>query len=286
VEAFFLPATQGQRLCILYAPTPGVALRGSVIYIHPFAEEMNRCRRMASLQTRALAQAGFATLQLDLMGCGDSSGDFGDATWAIWLDDIELARQCLTQRYDAPLWLWGARAGCLLAAQSAARSIHATAGLLLWMPVVSGRQHLQQFLRLRMMAEVVRGNQANPSAGTAPLLQQLERGLSVEVAGYTIGPELAAGLSGAGLDDVGHTKKVLCLEVAHPGDARPAAVSPALTQQLARWNAAGVCATVAVVPGEPFWQVPEAPGCTELLHSTTDALIAAGGPGGAWVKHE
>lgn len=272
MEAFFLPATQGQRLCILYAPTSGIALRGNVIYIHPFAEEMNHCRRMASLQARALAQAGFATLQLDLMGCGDSSGDFGAATWAIWLDDIELARQWLAQRYDAPLWLWGARAGCLLAAQSAARNIHATAGLLLWMPVVSGRQHLQQFLRLRMMVDVVRGHQAKPSAGTAALLQQLEQGVSVEVAGYAIGPELAAGLSGASLDAVGHTKKVLCLEV-----ARPAAVSPALTQQLARWNAAGVCATATVVPGEPFWQVPEAPGCTELLQSTTDALIAAGG---------
>ncbi len=278
MEAFFLPAAQGQRLCILYAPTPGVALRGSVVYVHPFAEEMNRCRRMVSLQARALAQAGFATLQLDLMGCGDSSGDFGDATWAIWLDDIDLARQWLTQRYDAPLWLWGARAGCLLVAQSAARSIHATAGLLLWMPVVSGRQHLQQFLRLRMMGEVVRGNQAKPSAGTAHLLQQLERGLSVEVAGYAIGPELSAGLSGTGLDDVGHTTtKVLCFEVASPGDTLPTAVSPALTQQLARWNAAGVRATAAVVPGEPFWQVPEAPACTALLQSTTDALVAASG---------
>lgn len=277
MEAFFLPATQGQRLCILYAPTPGVALRGSVIYVHPFAEEMNHCRRMASLQARVLAQAGFATLQLDLLGCGDSSGDFGDATWDIWLDDIELARQRLAQQYDAPLWLWGARAGCLLAAQSAARSIRATAGLLLWMPVVSGRQHLQQFLRLRMIGEVVRGSPAKPSAGTAPLLQQLEHGLSVEVAGYVIGPELAAGLSGASLDDVGHTTKVLCFEVASPGDSLPAAVSPTLTQQLARWKAAGVYATATVVPGAPFWQVPEAPGCTELLHSTTDTLIAAGG---------
>lgn len=275
MEAFFLPATQGQRLCIFHAPPPGVALRGSVIYVPPFAEEMNRCRRMVSLQARALAQAGFATLQVDLMGCGDSSGDFGDATWNIWLDDIALARQWLTRRYDAPLWLWGVRAGCLLAAQSAACSIHATAGLLMWMPVVSGRQHLQQFLRLRMMGEVVRGNQAKPSAGTAHLLQQLENRLSVEVAGYVIGPELAAGLSGADLDDVGRATKVLCFEVASPGNALPAAVSPALTQQLARWNAAGVCAMVAVMPGEPFWQVPEAPGCTELLQSTTDALTAA-----------
>ncbi len=276
MEAFFLPAAQGQRLCIFYAPPADVALRGSIVYVPPFAEELNRCRRMSSLQARALAQAGFATLQIDLMGCGDSSGDFSDATWDAWLDDIDLARQWLAQRCSAPLWLWGARAGCLLAAQSAARSVDAPAGLLMWMPVVSGRQHLQQFLRLRVVGEVVRGNPNKPSTGTAHLLQQLEQGLSVEVAGYVMGPKLANGLSAASLDPVGHVLQVRCFEVAGPGDVPPATVSAALAQQLTRWTAAGVFATAMVVPGEPFWQVPEAPECMALVQSTVDTLMAEG----------
>lgn len=277
MEAFFLPAAQGQRLCVFHAPPPGEALRGSVIYVPPLAEEMNRCRRMASLQARAFAQAGFATLQIDLMGCGDSSGNFADATWEAWLDDIDLARQWLAQRCAAPLWLWGARAGCLLAAHSAGRSAEVPVGLLMWMPVVSGRQHVQQFLRLRVMGDVVRGSQSKPSESTASLLQQLEQGQSVEVAGYVMGSKLAAGLSGARLDDVGHSLQVRCFEVVGPGNAAPMTVSPALEQQLSRWAAAGISATATVVPGEPFWQVPEAPGCNELLRATTNALIAAGG---------
>lgn len=277
MEAFFLPAAHGQRLCIFYAPPPDVALRGSVIYVPPFAEELNRCRRMASLQARALAQAGFATLQIDLMGCGDSSDDFADATWDAWLDDIDLARQWLARRCTAPLWLWGARAGCLLAAQSAARSVDAPAGLLMWMPVVSGRQHLQQFLRLRVVGDVVRGNQNKPSTGTNELLHQLDHGQSIEVAGYMLGTKLANGLSGANLNDVGHALKVICFEVAGLDDAQPVAISPALAQQLTRWAAAGVSATATVVAGEPFWQVPEAPGCMALAQATVDALSAAGG---------
>lgn len=47
--------------------------RGSIVYIHPFAEEMNKSRRMAALQARALTLAGFAVLQLDLIGCGDEA---------------------------------------------------------------------------------------------------------------------------------------------------------------------------------------------------------------------
>ncbi len=277
MEAFFLPAAQGQRLCIFHAPPPGVPLRASVCYVPPLAEEMNRCRRMASLQARALAQAGFATLQMDLLGCGDSSGDFADATWEAWLDDMDLARQWLARRCGAPLWLWGARAGCLLAAHSAARGVDAPAGLLMWMPVVSGRQHVQQFLRLRVMGDVVRASQDKRSEGTGSLLQQLEQGQSVEVAGYVMGSKLAAGLSVASLGDVGQVLQVLCFEVAGPGDAMPSAVSPALHQQLARWNAAGVGAAATVVPGEPFWQVPEGPLCDGLLQATTDALIAAQG---------
>ena len=66
-----------------------------MLYIHPFAEEMNKSRRMAALQSRALAQAGYAVLQIDLLGCGDSSGDFGDATWQSWVSDVVLGCQWL-----------------------------------------------------------------------------------------------------------------------------------------------------------------------------------------------
>ncbi len=39
-----------------------------VVHVHAFAEEMNKSRRMAAMQSRALAAAGFAVLQIDLLG--------------------------------------------------------------------------------------------------------------------------------------------------------------------------------------------------------------------------
>ena len=53
MEPFFLPTTDGQRLCIHHSPA-GPA-RGAVLYLHPWAEEMNKARRVAALQSRALA---------------------------------------------------------------------------------------------------------------------------------------------------------------------------------------------------------------------------------------
>ena len=114
MEALFLEGASGTPLFALHHRAPGTP-RGVVLYLHPFAEEMNKVRRMAALQARALASAGYAVLQLDLRGCGDSGGEFHEASWAGWLDDAELGARWLRQRHpDAPLWLWGARAGNLI----------------------------------------------------------------------------------------------------------------------------------------------------------------------------
>ncbi|MEP6965262.1 MAG: hydrolase 2, exosortase A system-associated, partial [Polaromonas sp.] len=118
---------------------------------------MNKSRRMAALQARALAGAGFDVLQIDLLGCGDSSGDFGDATWQSWVSDVVQACHWLQNRSDmhdagstpAQLWLWGLRAGCLLAVE-AARQLKRPCNFLFWQPPASGKTLLQQFLRLKV----------------------------------------------------------------------------------------------------------------------------------------
>ena len=105
-----------------------------MIYLHPFAEEMNKSRRMAALQSRALAAAGYDVLQIDLLGCGDSSGDFSDATWQGWKDDVVLAYNWLRTQSNAPLTLWGLRAGCLLAA-NAAGDLPESRNFIFWQPI-------------------------------------------------------------------------------------------------------------------------------------------------------
>ena len=52
---FFLPASGGQRYCLLHLPAPGQPPRGGIVYLHPFAEELNKSRHVAARQTRAPA---------------------------------------------------------------------------------------------------------------------------------------------------------------------------------------------------------------------------------------
>ena len=119
-DPFFLPLDKGDRFCLHHAPAnPLAPARASVVFVHGFAEEMNKSRRMVALQARALAAAQCAVLQIDLLGCGDSAGLLSDATWDDWVTDVVEACLWLQQQHPVPVWLWGLRAGCLVAVDAA-----------------------------------------------------------------------------------------------------------------------------------------------------------------------
>lgn len=260
-EAFFLPVADGQRFCLMHRPAVGRPEIGAVLYIHPFAEEMNKSRRMAALQSRALAAAGYVVLQIDLHGCGDSSGDFGDATWAGWLDDIEQAAHWLRRQSQADFWLWGLRVGGLLACEAAQRFSH-PCNLLLWQPVISGKQFLQQFLRLKIAG----GLAANDNKGKMDRLrQQLQQGEAVEVAGYMLSPALADGLLCTELNLPSSVARVEWLDISARADAN---ISPATDARIKAWQATHRGARATPVNGPAFWQTAEIEECPALIETT------------------
>lgn len=267
-EAFFLPgnpAAGGQRLAIHHVPAQTV--KGAVLHVHAFAEEMNKSRRMVALTSRALAEAGFAVLQLDLFGCGDSSGDLGDAKWADWLDDIVDAAAWLQARHKAPLWLWGQRAGCLLAAQAAQR-IESGCQLLFWQPQTNGNLALQQFLRLKMAKQMQQGASKGVTEG---LRRDLKQGVSVDVAGYKVCPDLARGFELATLSAPTATLdgRLVWLEVTTRVPAGLHATSLAVLEE---WQSAGFNTAHRAVSGPPFWQTLEIEEAPELVQATVDLL--------------
>lgn len=272
LQPFFLPATPGQRLALFHSPDATRRLQGAVVYVHPFAEEMNKARRMAALQARAMATAGYAVLQIDLHGCGDSSGDFADATWEAWCMDIERAVSWLRQRTAAaPLWLWGLRTGCLLANEVANR-LPEPVNLLFWQPVLSGKLFLQQFLRLKAAAEML----SNDSKGVMDRLRsRLKQGESVEIGGYMLSSALAGALEKSELLVPHRSGRVEWIEINGRSDA---SLSPAAISRLTQWQAAGQSARGTVVNGPAFWQTTEISECPDLLQKSLWAMSQTGEP--------
>ncbi|HET9977949.1 MAG TPA: hydrolase 2, exosortase A system-associated [Burkholderiaceae bacterium] len=269
-QAFFMPASArgtGHRLCLYHAPQ-GPVCHAALVYVHPFAEEMNKSRRMAALQSRVFARAGFAVLQIDLLGCGDSSGDFEDATWQDWIDDVGSAVSWIRERHPVPLALWGLRAGCLLAA-AAAQRVTVPCDLLLWQPAPSGKALLRQFLRLQVAGERLDGD-GDGATDVQTLRERIAAGAGVEIAGYRPSAALAAGLDDAVLVPPRTGSRIAWLEVSARAQAELLPASGALVQ---RWEQAGYPVAAQVVQGPPFWQTVEIEEAPALLDATLSAMI-------------
>jgi len=264
-EPLFLDAPGGARFC-LYHPPYGQA-RGALLYLHPFAEEMNKSRRMAALAARRLAARGVGVLQLDLHGCGDSAGEFHEARWDGWQADIKAGLDWLQARLDLRPGLWGLRLGALLALDYAARAPQAPARLLLWQPVLSGAQHLNQFLRLRVAGEMLQDGGA--SGGTAALRARLQAGEVLEIGGYELHPALALAVEGV---DAARLATPPCrvdwFEMV-PEAGRPP--PPASARLVDSWRVGGGDVRLATLAGPAFWTTQEIAEAPALLDASANA---------------
>lgn len=257
-EPFFFDAEPGTRFSLYHAPAPQVPVRGAILYVHPLADELNHARRMAALQSRRFAALGFAVLQIDLFGCGDSCGDFHTARWDQWKRDLAVARDWLAERSSGPLYLWGLRLGGLLALDFAATS--AVDGLILWQPFLHGRACINQFLRQG------RTEHYSSSATRAELVR---RGI-IEVAGYELALPLAQAIDGC---DAATLDLPPCpvhwFASGAPAPLRLAAAASRLQQ---RWAGRGVTLHFHALEGVPFWTGQ--PGHCPALLEATSAVFA------------
>lgn len=249
-EAFFMAAPGGDRFCLLTIPSGAPC--GALLFVPPFAEELNKSRRMVALGARAFAAQGWAVLQLDLLGCGDSAGDFGDASWQDWVDDVGRGYGWLQARFGLAPALWSLRAGSLLVSDWLAAS-GVKAPWLAWQPVSNGKQHLTQFLRLKAANEMLAESDAR--AAMAALRTAMVRGETVEVAGYALSSGLVSGLEQATMQLGGAgCAPVILLEVT---SGEHAAMSPGLARMVESASRAGVEVFADVVVGSAFWQTQE-----------------------------
>lgn len=251
LDPAFLEGGSGRIHCTFFRPDQAASPTG-VLFLPPFAEEMNKARRMMALFGHRLAGEGWVMALPDPFGTGDSEGDFAEARWAAWRDDVVTTVAALRERGVERLVLAGLRTGALLALDALAHLPLAPQRLLLWQPVTSGRQFLTQFLRLRLAASMAGGERES----TGDLRARLVAGEALEIAGYELSPELALALER--LD-----AKALAPPAAVPVDwfevsgAEEPRVSPAGVRVAETWREAGCAVTPEAVAGDPFWTTQE-----------------------------
>lgn len=270
-RAFVLEGSRGALCALYFEPHSGVTLRGDMLVVPAFAEEMNRCRAMVSLQARTLAALGIGTLILDPYGTGDSAGEFVDATWAQWRDDLQRGAAWLDTYGHGCRALLALRLGAVMAAELA-RACASVRNVLLWQPALSGKTFYTQFLRIRIAAEM---NLPDRVKSTAELRQLSAAGQAVEVSGYDIGPLLAAELDGAAFATVDWPARAAIdwFEVLADGIAT---LPPAASKTIVDLEASGVVAQAHAVRGPAFWHVHERELAPDLVEATARCA-------GAWL---
>ena len=132
-----------------------------------------------------------------------------------------------------------------------------TPDLLLWQPVVSGKQSLQQFLRLKVASQIL-GERVGSRTGTQQLRERLGQGEASRSRATRLSPGLALGLEAAELTPPHAPARVAWLEVA---PTTPTELSPAARTRIASWQAAGHRVDARAVAGPAFWQTQEITEC-------------------------
>lgn len=271
MEPFLLDVGGSPRFCVHWPPAPEAKHRGAVLFVHPFAEEMNKSRRVVALQARRFAAVGWAVLQIDLLGCGDSAGDFEDARLESWTADLDAAAAWLIGRHGSNLVAWGLRLGASLVLAWVAKSVHRDriSRYLLWQPVASGARHLDQFLRIAVAADRTIG-QGSGGLTVAALRRRLGGGETVEVGGYRLSPDLAAAIDALRLDAVPvPSLPVTWIDVLAGEDATPRADTRRIVDS---WRRSGAQIDITCIHGEPFWGTGEIVVPEALLRATSQVL--------------
>ena len=270
-HGWFVSGRAGPLYVFYQPPLSAVPPSRAVLVVPPFAEEMNKSRRMAALLARRLAAADVATLLLDLYGTGDSGGDFGDARWDIWRADVATAYDWLRARGCERISLLGIRLGALLALDVLRQAALAVERVVLWQPVVNGEVMLSQFLRIRVAAAMMAADKEKQT--TQELQRALKAGQSIEVGGYELGPDLAGAIDPLRLEHLldPRSPPIEWLEVV-AADAN--ALSPASRRVIDAWRTRGIDVRAHAVAGAPFWSSTEIATAPALLEATVRCLQA------------
>lgn len=269
VHPQFIQARSGHLFVSVRRPAHD-ATSSVVLLLPPFGEEMNKSRRLLTLQSETLCAAGFAVAVFDYFGTGDSEGRFGEATIEHWKNDCQDVLEFLLAdgfTECIPLCL---RFGALLLDHVLDVSPLSINHAILWQPVTSGAQSLSQFLRLQSAASMM-SSESGPDA--ADMQAALKSGSSVEVAGYEISADLFGQAQTMKLDTL-NVEKLRRIDWFAIAGSASAPVPAAATRCTGRWVEQGLSVRVSVIEGAQFWAATELVVVPELVARTAAAVTS------------
>lgn len=271
MKPFFLQCPSGQVFVTTYLAEAKENSSRWVIHFPAFAEEMNKSRPMVSSMARKWAAAGYNVLIPDLYGTGDSGGEFVDAKWADWREDMHFLLQWVFSHAAQSIVFWGLRTGCLLAADLYRvvddSERHRIDQLIFWQPVLKGDQFVTQFLRLRVAASMMLGGKET----VATLRKIIIKQGCMEVAGYELNSDLVSQIGEVSLLNLMPSPRTKCFwfDVV---SSKNKPLSLAANKLIEQWKQASVVVSSQLVEGDSFWTTQELSMAPALIDATLSLM--------------
>lgn len=269
IQPQFIDGIKGRLYCNYFESISNKNPHHAILILPPFAEEMNKSRRMLANIARMSAEQGYNAFCFDLFGTGDSQGDFGDSTWEIWLNDVSTILRCLKEKNIDTITVISLRSGSLFIESILQNSLLTLTNIILWQPVISGSLFMNQFIRLKLAADMI-GDSANRTSAKI-IKQQFKNGDSVEIAGYMINAALFNPMEKQNLSSI---KQAGCPDI-HWFEVAPSleqTFSPASMRVIDGLKDAEINIHMTPVQGAQFWTTSEIAEVSTLLNKTLDIL--------------
>ena len=189
--------SNGHRLFGIYHPPhKSPAHNIGVLLCQPIGKEYILAHRALRRLAERLSLLGLHVLRFDYYGCGDSSGEFTEASVDHWISDIvagmnELSAGCGTQQ----VWTVGLRLGASLAFR-AASEFGNIESMVLWDPIWVGKAYTDELMQSHQ--QWLNGSFAKPKPIPGANLNDSGR----EALGFTLSKSLRTGLAELDLLDV------------------------------------------------------------------------------------
>ena len=248
--------------------------RGAVLIVHPFGEEKKFAHRALTATAWALAEAGFASLRFDLTGCGDSFGEFREASITRWTLDVKTAAALLAREAGcSEISLLGLRLGATLC-WLARPEIGAIRAIVLWEPILAGKQYMETLWRKKLIKEMMTSGRGRTSFEGARA--EIARAGFIDLDGWDLGGKMIDELVAI---DIGKPAppcpaSVLAVQIAFNGK-----VSRELDSFAQALRAGGASVEVKGVRERTIWDRIDIVPATELIESTVKWLTEHAGAG-------
>lgn len=208
-----IPSGDGHIAGMLHSPEETVS-SSAVLFCAPFGDERKSAWRVLTQMSRAVAAAGWPVLRFDYRGCGESPGEFVDATLDTRLADIASAASHLRETLGVEkICLLGLRFGATLAVR-AAKDLEGAESAILLEPVLDGQQYFARMEQRKKLRQMMTQGRAEGQGSPRDIL---------DLDGYAVRRETLSDLEGVRIETAGATtlRRSLLVQMSFNEKLRP-----------------------------------------------------------------